>query len=244
MWEFELIAERSFNDYFEKLTFKIADVIKSANAVSVVMADDNNIYLSIGCKDENIAAIKAGLRVALCDFICRDLKSDFISTHLNLNVDHTKLETLKTLCTFFDRELERSIVLQLLNLDKKINVISFYNFKLGGLHKKWLELCMLINQNASLILEGENFSDLIRFLLSSIDIRCESVILELKDKYIIYHDMQKNIDRFEPIQVDNTETVLSKLIELNPNLITVKNGRYCSSLVKYLKGIFMNRVRD
>ena len=242
MWEFELIAERTFNSYFEKLTFKIGEVVKSTHSVTAIMADDDNIYFSIGCNENCVPQIKAGLRVALCDFICRDLKSEFMAKNLHLNLDKIRCETLKILCTYFDREIERSIVLQLLELNaSKLNIISFYKFKLIGLQKKWLELCDLINQNSGLITNKQNFLDLTKFLLSSIDNRCESVILELGENYIIYHDSFSKVDKVEPIQVENPAIVLSKLVELNPSLITIKNGKN-TKLVNYLKSIFTTRV--
>ena len=244
MWEFEIIADRKFNTYMQKLILRLGEVMQSTNTVSALLADDEYIYWSIGVVDKYICLMQAKLRIALCDLFCTDLKSDFLAEELNLGRYSTsKRETLNILCTFFDREIERSIVLELLDFDSiKLNITSFYYFKLYSLRKKWLEFCELINQNVALITKPKNYSDLIKFLLGSIDSKCDSVILELDQNCIVYHDLKSGVDVVENIIPNYEQSVLSRLVELNPKVISIKSEEKNVELVKSIKSIFEHRV--
>ncbi len=239
MWEFELIADRSFITYIKKLNLSMAEVIKSSQAVSALMADELNIYLSFGANVEMEPKVKAKLRILLCELFTVDVKKDFISKRISIKNSLTE-EILVLLCTYFDREIERSIVLQLLDLSTtKMNVNSFFAFKLSSLQKKWEEFCELINKNIPLLDNPTNYSELTKFLLCSIDKKCDSVILDLKNRCLVYHDLRSNTDMFDLV---DSKSVFAQLIDLNPSLITVKNSKTNPRIVNQLKKVFGTRL--
>ncbi len=242
MWEFELIANKSISPYLQKLVFRMQNVIKSTNSVSALLADEMCIYFSIGCQEQNQSFVKTALRIALCELYCVDLKKEYLQNNLNISkCSIEKQEVLLPLCVHFDREMERSVVLNLLDLDsKKLCVNSFYNFKLHSLERKWQEFCELINQNVSLISKPKNYDDLIAFLLCSIDSRCENAIINPREKLIVYRN-SLNEDIAE--HLDPTQSlVLNKLIELNPHFITIKASKGYTKLIECVRRVFGSRV--
>ena len=120
---------------------------------------------------------------------------------------------------------------------------SFLYFRLQGLIKKWQELCDLVNQNSVTILKQDNFIELLKFLLNNIDSKCKSVILELKDRCLIYKDERSNFNMIKSIKYDNNYDILSILIDLNPYLIKVHAQSKDSEIVNLIRSVFDDRVK-
>lgn len=244
MWEFEIISDESGREYIKFLQSNLREVITKAGGVMAVMTDGGNFFLSIGSKLSAAPEIKSKIRLLLCDIYCEKMKFEYLSSNLDLPENNQEFaETFVKVCTYFDRETERQIVLKSLDLkDKKLHIQSFLRFRLQGLRLKWQELCDLANQNSGTILKRENFIELLKFLLSTIDSKCQSVILELKDKCLIYHDSQNDFDVITSINVDDCYDILSKLIDLNPYFIKVHTTQENNEIVNLLYSVFEDRV--
>lgn len=245
MWEFEVISDQSGREYIKYLQANLGELVSKLNGVMAIMTDGENLFLSIGAKQENAPEIKAHLRLLLCDIFCEKMKLEYISDNLDLPENKQDLmTTFVKVCTYFDRETERQIVMKTLLLkEKKMHLQSFLRFKLQGLMQKWQELCDLVNQNSGTILKQENFIELLRFLLNSIDSKCQSVILELHDKCLIYHDIKSDFDVITAIDVENMYDILSKIIDLNPYLIKIYATQDNSELVSLLRSVFDDKVQ-
>ena len=146
-------------------------------------------------------------------------------------------------CTYFDNELDRQIVLNSLDFkSKKLDLNSFFYFKLRRLKDKWLELCSITNTNINVIKLKDNFVGLLRFLISNIDSRCQSAILELRERCLIYHDIKEDCDVVMGIEVKDKIGILDKLLELNPNLIKIYANNENDDVIHLLKNIFDDKV--
>ena len=244
MWEIEIIINRSKGQLLQVIQSSLSSVLEENQGVSAVSADSENVFLSIGSKLKNAPVIKAQLRLAIADLICEQYKFDFLNEHLDIICEDNAFRfALAKVCTYFDNDLDRQIVLQLLDLKaKKLNLDSFFHFKLSCLKEKWLELCNVTNLNSNVILKKNNFIELLRFMLSNIDKKCQSVIVEMQERCLIYHDNFKDFDIITAIEPENKLEVLGKLIELNPYLIKVYPDKENTETIKLLESIFDDRI--
>lgn len=244
MWEFEIICDLNTQDLIRYIQNRLNETLKKCNGVMALMTDGDKLFLSIGVKIENSPEIKANLRLVLCDVFCEKMKQKFLENNLDLPEKHRNLnDTFIKVFTYFDRELERQIILRKLELkENKINLQSFLYFKLNTLIKKWQELCELANKNTMTILKKENFIELLRFLLQNIDSKCQSVILELQDKCLIYHDNKNDFDIITSIDTSDSFNVLSKLMDLNPYLIKIHSNEQNLEMIKLLRSVFDDRI--
>ncbi len=244
MWEFELICDLKDAKYIRYIQEKLASFISEMGGVMAVVADREYVYLSIGSKLQNSPAIKTKLRLVLTDVFCQMMKYDYLKENIDLPSEKAEFaETFLKVCTYFDRETERGIVLKLLKLGgKKLNLKSLLLFRMQGLINKWQELCDVANKNSLTILKKDNFIEFLRFLLGSIDSKCQSVILELKDKCLIYHDQKTDFDIITAVDVNDYYDILSKLIDLNPYLIKVHKSESSGEIVSLLQSVFDDRV--
>lgn len=244
MWEFEIICNRKNGTYIAFIQDNIREFLSQNNGVLVISADEENISLTIGCKKEQKLKCKAHLKLVLADLICEKIKFDFLYDNLDtICFDENYAFALSKVCTYFDNDLDRQIVLQNLDLSsKKINVESFFYFKLGMLRSKWLELCNITSDNAHAIIKSGNFIELVRFFLSNMETRSQSVILEMQEKCLIYHDIKKDFDTITSIDPQDKFLVLGKLIELNPDLIKIYPDESNIETVNLVKNIFDDKV--
>ncbi len=245
MWEFEIIGELKDKDYILFIQENMAETVSKVGGIMATLSDGSNLYLSIGAKKDVVPELKAKLRLVLCDVFCEKMKYNYLKNNIDL-MDYKEeyLSTFLKVCTYFDRATERQIVLHLLDLNgNRLNLRSYLYFKMQGLLKKWQELCELTNQNSLTILKKENFIELLRFLLNSIDSKCQSVILELKDKCLLYHDIKSNFDVITSIDVNDCYDILSKLIDLNPYLIKIHSNDLNNEVITLLCSVFEDKVQ-
>ena len=242
MWEFEIIGSRINSTYIAFLQEFLRQALAKDGAVSAITGDAEKVVLTIGCNKENKTAIKAKLRLGIAELICEKIKFDFLYANLDLFFDQNRF-VLAKICTYFDSDLDKQIVMQYIDLNaKKLNIESFFAFRLGVLKNKWKELCNITNNNAKNISKTNNFYELVRFLLSNIENKSQSVILEMNESCLIYHDIKKDFDMMVNIDFTDKLFVLGKIIELNPMLIKIYPDKENAETITLIKNIFMDRV--
>ena len=243
MWEIEIICSRKNSTYISFIQEGIVEVLAENGGVSAISADCDTVSLSIGCKKQNSVKVKAILKILLVDVVCEKIKFDFLQENLDATcLGQEYVYALAKVCTYFDNELDRHIVLQSLDINSdKLNIESFFCFRLIALKNKWLELCK-ITSGSKAIVSPENFVELVQFLLSNIETKSQSVILEMQEKCIIYHDSKKDFDIISAIDPLDKFLVLGKLIELNPMIIKIYASKDSDETLKLVKNVFADKV--
>jgi len=244
MWEFEIVCNRQNSTYISFVSEGVAETLKETEGVSAVCADSDNIFLSIGCKKQKSTKLKARLKMLLADVICEKVKFEFLRDRMpggHLGQEYNYI--LAKICTYFDNELDKQIVFENIKFDDNIfNIESFFDFRLIALKNKWLELCNIACNNAFSFSTPENFADLVQFLLSNIEIKSQSVILEMREKCMIYHDKRRDFDIISAIDPMDKFLVLGKLIELNPLVIKIHSSAECEETLNLVKNVFKDKV--
>ena len=164
----------------------------------------------------------------LTEVIINDCKSYFIEKSIKLvNIDElSKHIFIKTLCAF-DYETDKIIVEELLCRSRAIVgqksflLGSFYDFCLDGLKKRWSEVCILTNENISCLSCRRNFDELLKFMISNVDSRCNEVFLVERMGRVQVLD--RSLQRIEGVYVNgslsNEIQVIETLIYLGPRKI-------------------------
>lgn len=244
MWEIEIVCSRQNSTYIAFIQEGVAKVLIECGGVSTISADSDLVSISIGCKKQKATKLKAFLKMLIADIVCEKIKFEFLSQNIDLqSFGKDYGYALAKVCTYFDNELDRQIVLQCLDINTRtINLESFFHFRLSALKNKWLELCEIACSNASAIVRHENFVEFVRFLLSNIDSNCQSVILEMQEKCLIYHDSKRDFDIISAIDPLDKLGVLGRLIELNPKFIKIYASEEGKETLLLVKNIFADKV--
>ena len=128
--------------------------------------------------EKRIIRIRAVIVDAISEVIINDCKAHFIAEQMRLPAtdvlgNHAFVCALST----FDRATDKMIASGLVKLTPRFLLGSFYDFCLASLKKRWLEVCVLANENINYLMCGKNFNELIRFLIANIENTCDYVHL-------------------------------------------------------------------
>lgn len=244
MWEIEIICSRKNSAYIAFIQDGIKEVLGQCGGVSTVSADSDSVSLSVGCKKQSATKLKAILKMLVTDVVCEKIKFDFLSQNMDISCFGQEYGyALAKVCTYFDNELDRHIVLQCLDINaKSLNLESFFHFRLTALKSKWRELCEIATSNAPAIVRHDNFVEFVKFLLENAESNCQSVILEMQKKCLIYHDLRRDFDIISAIDPGDKLGVLGRLIELNPSFIKIYASEDCGETLSLVQNIFADKV--
>ena len=152
--------------------------------------------------------------------------NDYLKNHINFVVSSENLfDAFIKVYTYFDSELERRIVLRILSFDEKIVLESFLYFKLQPLLLKWKEMCSLANSNLSLFLESQTFLELLKFLISNMDIKVESLIIDLSSSCQFFEERKNKLIFLKNFNEAEDFEIITGLIEFSPNKIKIISGK-------------------
>lgn len=228
MWEFCISVDKN---KLEIKNFMYEKCIAFMNEYSgVATIDENqisyNILLAINEYEKNRLVIF--LRNLIDEVICFFYKKDFLCENLILNIqdEMTKQAFIFSLL-YFDKETDKFIVNKYLNLDKKLDLDGFYNFRLSSLKDKWRELIDIANQNEIYLYSDDTFTELIKFLIDNLEIQSDVINIMQKDNsYAIYDS------NFNPINIyketnKNEGNLMAEIITMCPKNINI----YCSDIM-------------
>ena len=243
MWEFTIKTDSKTGDYITYLYNKMKRSIVTLKGQIAIAKINNENILSIAVPLDKKEKAQNLLRVYLCDIFCEKMKGRFLESHIScIPFDSDLFFPFVKVCTYFDNELERQIVMRSLKLEKGIMLPSYLEFYLRPLKNKWQELCNLTNENSSLFFESETFLELLKFLLANLTPKCECVIVSIKDNCIIFEDENGEMNTYQYEEKLRDVEVISKLIELSPQKIVLKMPNKSLKVVDNIVRLFDNRV--
>jgi len=127
---------------------------------------------------------------------------------------------IRALCEF-DYETDKMIATALINVGDKFLLHSFYDFCTDKLKVRWQEAITLANDNLAHLLCGENFCELLRFLVSNIDNRVHEAFIIKQDTKIEVVDRNMNpfVGLYVNLSLPNEIRVIETLVALSPRKI-------------------------
>ena len=246
MWEFSIDF---YNEKFAILFKKsIEKDIKLLNGIITILKTNNLIKVLIAVPYNYKRRFIKFIKTKVAENILLCYKKDYIISRLCFNqISSTKMHVFLKALVCFDSETDKDIILKRLeDINKKIVVESFINFKINFLKKKWNELVDLANDNSSYITSEDTFNELIKFLISNLENRINAVnIFNKNNCYFLCDTNGKVIDDFlcEDAGKYDEEKLLTNLIALNPEKIIIHDQIYVEDkLLNNLYEYFSNRI--
>ena len=242
MWEFCVEASKKNAHIIDYISQRLENVISSVDGVKSYITFGNSSSVAVGCPKKHYQKLEGALRVIICDAICEKMKFDYLKNHIVLSVSDEKLfDAFIKVYTYFDSEIERKIVLRSLFFKNKIVLESFLSFRLQPLKKKWEEMCNLTNTNSNLFLQSETFIELLKFLISNLDCKMNTVVLDLSSNIVLYEERGNALVALLNFQANDDIGIITQIIELCPRKIKIISGNN-NEVVSLIGELFENRV--
>lgn len=241
MWEICIDSNSGNKDYIKYINEQMVNTINSLNAVVGISKDGTSI--SFGCKKEDSQKLWGVLRFVLCEIFCDKMKYKYLFKNVTIvSQSEGFFNALIKVLTYFDSEIERQIVLRSIKYSPKIVLESYLNFKLKPLKSKWKELCNLTNNNSVLFLQSETFIELLKFLISNLEIKKECVVVSFKSPCIVYEEKQNSIISINTFDLNDEFGIISELIEMCPQRIKLIANNNARNIINLLSELFDGRV--
>lgn len=223
MWEFCLYFEKGQIKFINKIKNRLQKVFKRYRGVVILFENENKLLVATGEDESTSIFVYKYLYNYITNIIYTHYKTlELSKIDARLFNNKTFEFIIKQILFCFDEEFDKSIIKQNLILDENLSLQGFYNFKLNELKQKWERLVELIETNSSLLKNYVVNVDLVRFLLSELNPKIESVCLHHDGKKYFLRTIENEkliLDNKNFSQKQSFENMLKNLIFLSPKKI-------------------------
>lgn len=243
MWEFCISINTSHHQIIDFVLEKLDGEIKDCNGVITCLNKEQCTDILVACNKFEKNRLILTLQEIISQVICYFYKKSFLMQNLHIDiVDNVSRQAFISALLYFDNETDSYIVNKYLEIGNKINIESFFNFRLQSLKQKWQELVDISNQNEIYLYKDDTFLELIKFLVDNIEVKNDVVnIMPLDKSYGIF---DSKFDIIEPSQDMDEEKLVTDLIALSPKSINIYCSEILSSKIKTLIcKLFEKRVK-
>lgn len=236
MFQLTLSVDSSKADWLYSIEDIIESKLKECNAVSALNASGSRLYCAFGCETEDRAQMIAAIKDCLIEMYAVVTKFDYIKRNLPLSLPSFRYEMLVHTLVAFDRENERKLLKRTLHVQDGMALDGIFNFALGELKERWLEICKLTQNNGVYLNDDETFNELLRFLISAVNPKINRLtVCEYDGKYRLTGNFKNS--KLDLDACDSTE-LMYYLIDLAPLELVIDGGISNLELNKRLIGIF------
>lgn len=226
MWEFSLYFEKNLLCYFNQLCDELKNKFKHIlHCVSIGVKQEKFVFMVAFPKQE-FSNFENLIKFKIAEIICVYYKPLFIYQSIN-NFD-LKLDdniVLLSILSCYENQQDILQISKKLQLNSKLYLSSFVDFKLADNKMRWQEIGKLMNENAYFLMDKKVKKELAKFLLSGLQQRTAMVNIELKSNQFKVTDDQQNI--LLPQKVffakDSYDDLLYLLMNYFPQKISVRN---------------------
>ncbi len=220
--------------------YSIEDIIRnklnSCHAVVALKEQGKRVFCSFGCEAENRSKLIVAVRDCLVEMYAVVAKFDFIKQNLALALAPARYDILLHTLVAFDRENEHKLLRKLVRVEDGIALDGFFNFRMGELKERWLEICRLTKSNGSYLRDDDMYNELLRFLISAVNPKVNKLVVRENSGAYNLSGALKN-GSLDITAVDASE-LMYYLIDLAPLELVIDGGITNSELSQRLVGIF------
>ena len=219
-----ITSDERFAKQLHGITNTLERLFNYERAISISSSTINGRkVLEIKISDANFERrVVSVLVTQLAKLIVTDAKSHYIQSNMRLVIpdEVNRHAFIRALCSF-DKETDFLIAKSLLVLTPHFALDSFYDFRITPLKKRWQEVCHLANDNQAHLICPRTFCELLRFLISNIDSKC--------DEFHVRNDGSTDV------------AIVTRLVDLAPRKIIVH--KECNAaLANKIKTLFGKSV--
>ena len=222
MWKFNIVVPKKYGMIVYRLKSILKDKLFKYNHAQAILEESDRYKYCLIVEEDLENHIKADVLSYLVDNIIYFYKKDYIIKNLKfdfLSVKNFSYFLKALIC--FDYQLDKEIILDKIIKFSTIYLDSLFNFGIKKLKEKWNELILLANENYFYINNDESYIQLIKFLLSNIEYRVNTVNVYLKDNIYQFFDQNNNFinDYLLDYPSNDDNFLINSLISLSPKKI-------------------------
>lgn len=241
MWQYTIKCGLNNADYIQYINNKMANTLLKIGGNIALAKTQTEWVLSMVVPKQNEAQIAKLLKIYLCDIFCEKLKYNYIKRNWIAQADkNTFFDLFVNVCTYFDIELERKIVMRNLVLNNSIMLDTYLDFNFPTLKQKWQDLVNLVNNNIDIFFQDETFFEIFGFIVANLGVKNKFINVYLSDnnQYIVLQDgkMSKVFCESDIIGV------ITKLVELSPKKVLVKMPKTNNFVIDKIVQLFGSKV--
>ncbi|MEG1751630.1 MAG: hypothetical protein RR247_01000 [Clostridia bacterium] len=223
MWEFVVRLNSNCCDVADFICKNVKKFANTCGGVATMIEEGNTLAIAMACEDFDKPRFQLYVLDTITEAICTFFKAKFLNENLKIpqsNELHTI--ALKSALINFDRETDRFLITKSLEIEKNLNLESFFLFKLKSLREKWSELVSIANENGIELASTTTCEGLLKFLVENLEIASGAVLIDcVNNDYKIFDENGNLIECTYPKDASVDGILVSKLITLNPSKITV-----------------------
>lgn len=242
MFQITLSVDNSRADWLYSLDDVIGNKLNHCIAVSALNVSGRRLYCSFGCESGTRALLIDALNECLVEMFGVVGKFDFIKRNLMLGLPQPNFELLLHTLVAFDRENEHKLLKKLVSVEDGMALDGFFNFRLGELKERWLEICKLTRNNGAYLYDDETYNELLRFLISAVNPKINKLtVCEKEGKYRLTGSLKNSV---LDLDIRSSAELMYYLIDLAPLELVIDGGISNRELSRRLVGIFDAKMSD
>lgn len=236
MYQITVSVDDVHADWLYSVDEVIGNKLKDCIAVSALNVSGRRLYCSFACEPAFRAQLSAAVKEYLVELFGVMSKFDFIKRNLSLCLPKLNYDLLLHTLVAFDRENEHKLLNRIIHVEDGMALDGIYNFRMGEIKSRWLEICDLTKNNGAYLYDDETYNELLRFLISAINPKVNKLtVCEHNGKYRLIGSLKNSVLDFD---ADNMSELMYYIIDLAP-LELIIDGRISNiELNKRLVGIF------
>ncbi len=236
MYQITVSVDSANADWLYSVDDIIGNKLKNCIAVSALSISGRRLYCSFGCEQGSRTQMITAIKEYLVELFGVVSKFDFIKRNLLLGLPKTNYELLLHTLVAFDRENEHKLLNKIIKVEDGMALDGVFNFKLGELKERWLEICNLTRNNGAYLYDDETYNELLRFLISAVNPKINKLtVRENNGKYRVTGALKNSVLDFD---VCNSSELMYYLIDLAPLELIIEGRISNIELANRLTGIF------
>lgn len=237
MFQVKISTDSQYEEWIAALERYVKPRLARAGGIMAAYAEFGRVSLSVAGENANKQALQELTKAGIIEVFTTVVKMRYLSERLKRNRmnDKTYRLLLHTLVAF-DRECEYDLLGSVLSFGNEINLDGWYNFRLGGLKKRWDEISALTSENSLYLNNETNLNELLRFLISAVNPKIMRLeIAETPDGFTMHGEPEKGVLDMRGL---NNEQLLLYLIDLAPIELVIRGKITDRSLDTRLRELF------
>lgn len=247
MWEYSITLPISKSNKTQKLYYDICNLFKNVGGVVTTISSKDDYTILVACKVEDSFLVKSKLIEIICNYIVLDYKYNYLVKNFKFKVTQDiNMQAFIKALVVFDSEIDKDIIRSQLKPLNKVNIDSFYNFKLKTLKTKWKDLVSLANDNFIYLMKSETFIELLKFIISNLDYRTKVVNVKIDNNNFYLSDANNRPIQdlmLGDMQGCSDAFLVTTLITLSPQKINLCcDTNIKNSTINLLFELFSDRI--
>lgn len=202
----------------------------------------DNVCLAVSKKHADY--IKAAILDVVSDCIISLYKQQHLQNSICINIkNQVAYNAFIKALVVFDRQTDKDIIKKNLVLEKKLNIDSYYNFKLEQLKNRWNDIAAIVNESIPIMLKDKSVIDITKYFIDSTQKEIQELHLLLNKSTITIKIDNEQSDLDFDTSKDYVSDVLTEIIAISPQKIVVHGDiSKFAELGNALSSVFVDNI--